>query len=209
MEARLPDKRTADDRREYLRAYRARPENKAKELARSRERLSQMKSDPERRKKNTEYQKEYRAKNPDKVRAASVRYNERNRAKRREQYRNYGFKKLYGIALEERDALLAAQGFRCAACGREKQGGRRWWHVDHCHRDGQVRGILCTNCNVALGHVNDDIEHLNKLIRYIERANAHNQLHGSSDLCAVHEEQRVHESDRGASGLGQDDGVPV
>lgn len=40
---------------------------------------------------------------------------------------------------------------------------------DHCHQRQVFRGWLCTNCNVVLGHVRDDPNHLRKLIAYLER----------------------------------------
>ena len=40
-------------------------------------------------------------------------------------------------------------------------------HVDHCHKTGAVRGVLCFNCNAALGHVNDSQERLQKLKDYL------------------------------------------
>lgn len=63
----------------------------------------------------------------------------------------------YGInSIEERDALLVAQGGACAACGRtDCKWGRGWlnvWHIDHKHGEvGTHRGILCARCNVVVG----------------------------------------------------------
>src|SRR5208282_5731386 len=63
----------------------------------------------------------------------------------------------YGInSIEERDALLTAQGGACAACGRtDCKWGRGWlnvWHIDHKHgKVGTHRGILCARCNVIVG----------------------------------------------------------
>lgn len=83
--------------------------------------------------------------------------------------RERAFKRVYGISYEERDALLAAQGGVCGACGSPKSNSRRGWHVDQCHRTGEIRAVLCANCNIALGHVNDDIAHLLKLVEYLRK----------------------------------------
>lgn len=41
--------------------------------------------------------------------------------------------------------------------------------IDHCHKTGTVRGLLCNSCNVCLGFVKDDIERLKALITYLSR----------------------------------------
>jgi hypothetical protein len=76
--------------------------------------------------------------------------------------------------------LLAAQDGRCAICGTADPGGR-WetWHVDHdsacCPRNRQrtcgacVRGILCSACNLMLGHAKDSPGRLRAAAEYIER----------------------------------------
>lgn len=68
----------------------------------------------------------------------------------------------------------------CEACG--KKGERVGeMHVDHCHDTGAVRGVLCFNCNAALGHVNDSIERLQSLIRYLNQKTEQNKT-GLQDL---------------------------
>jgi hypothetical protein len=54
---------------------------------------------------------------------------------------------------------------QCEVCGNDK----RRILFDHCHQRGVFRGWLCTHCNIILGHVNDDPNHLRKLIAYLER----------------------------------------
>lgn len=77
---------------------------------------------------------------------------------------------LYGITLTERDAMIAAQGGRCAICKRipdplpKKAGGL---HVDHCHAKGDVRGMLCSDCNRGLGCFADNPEYLMSAARYL------------------------------------------
>ena len=71
------------------------------------------------------------------------------------------FRRKYGITHEERDALFARQGYRCASCGATEPGTIRGWHTDHDHTKkkgdpGFIRGILCQQCNVALGYVEND-----------------------------------------------------
>ena len=76
----------------------------------------------------------------------------------------------YGITLDQYDDMLSDQGGVCAICG-EYNVDRKDTHlrmpVDHCHKTGKVRGILCNRCNLVLGKVEDSIELLSKAINYL------------------------------------------
>jgi hypothetical protein len=83
----------------------------------------------------------------------------------------------YGITAEEKEDILAAQGGACAACGAAESKGHGW-ATDHDHAccPGQdkscgkcIRGVLCTNCNLALGHAEDSVERLLALAAYLQR----------------------------------------
>jgi len=65
------------------------------------------------------------------------------------------FAQLYGLSRPAFDALVEAQGNRCKICGRGPTGSRNFkrLHVDHNHETGEVRGLLCPRCNVAVGFV--------------------------------------------------------
>ncbi len=76
--------------------------------------------------------------------------------------REYHLRRRYGIGQAEFDRLLAEQGGVCAICG-----GPDPEHVDHDHVFGNVRGILCFNCNGGLGQFKDSIEQLGKAISYL------------------------------------------
>jgi len=62
-------------------------------------------------------------------------------------------KQRYGLTLEDYRDLLREQNNRCAICGSPFSG--QWLmgkpHVDHCHKSGRVRALLCRNCNTGLG----------------------------------------------------------
>lgn len=80
----------------------------------------------------------------------------------------------YGLSLEQFEALLAAQGGRCAICRTDTppgEGRKGVWNVDHCHKTGAVRGILCAWCNSGLGYMRDDPEALRNAIAYLELHN--------------------------------------
>ena len=47
--------------------------------------------------------------------------------------------------------LLAEQGHCCALCGTDTPDGKGAWHIDHNHKTGDIRGILCHSCNTRLG----------------------------------------------------------
>lgn len=84
--------------------------------------------------------------------------------------RKQGLKQNHGLTLEEFDIMLAAQDGRCAICGRDNPTGRfSQWHIDHCHRTGQIRGILCDSCNRGLGMFKDNVEFLQTAIAYLLR----------------------------------------
>jgi hypothetical protein len=87
----------------------------------------------------------------------------------------------YNMTIEEWETLFNAQGRCCAnsACrSKEPNDIRGYWHTDHDHITGQIRGILCRKCNLALGHVNDSTVLLRGLIEYIEIATAKNSTAG-------------------------------
>jgi hypothetical protein len=71
--------------------------------------------------------------------------------------RNVRLKARYGITLAEYEAMFEAQGGKCAICGqppgdnvRAHWGGKLC--IDHCHETNTVRGLLCNDCNLAVGY---------------------------------------------------------
>lgn len=78
--------------------------------------------------------------------------------------------KTYGINLAQYHEILASQGGVCAVCGGpERMADGRAMPVDHCHRTGKVRGILCSHCNRAIGLLGDDPETLIRASAYLAR----------------------------------------
>lgn len=74
----------------------------------------------------------------------------------------------YGITSEQYEEMVRAQGGRCAICGTDNPGRKRTkWAVDHCHKTGRVRGLLCTKCNPGLGYFQDSPELLLAAARYL------------------------------------------
>lgn len=83
--------------------------------------------------------------------------------------RQYYLKKRYGMTLDDWQTLWAAQSERCGLCGAAETDGK-YWHVDHDHTSGVVRGILCHGCNTGLGNFRDDPSRLELAINYLRRA---------------------------------------
>lgn len=73
----------------------------------------------------------------------------------------------YGLSPMEYNAILREQSGICAVCG--SNNGDRDLYVDHNHATGRVRGLLCTNCNSALGQAFDNPGILRRLADYLER----------------------------------------
>ena len=119
------------------------------------------------------------AKNPEKSKEASRKYYHENkkddpeyRAHMKVYSREYRMKTKFGLTVEQVNEMAEAQGGKCAICckrPRPKQVAyiESPWHVDHDHKTGKVRGLLCNRCNLMLGHVDDDVTILQTAIEYL------------------------------------------
>lgn len=87
---------------------------------------------------------------------------------KREKYNRKVQSKRYKLTPAELENMRDAQSGRCAACNHP----HARLQVDHCHKTGVVRGLLCGACNSAAGRLRDDPARLRKLADYLEAAAA-------------------------------------
>ena len=78
----------------------------------------------------------------------------------------------YGINNELYAIMAEQQVFKCAVCNdkettKNNKGAVKRLSVDHCHTTGRIRGLLCHNCNVALGLLNENTNTIKNLYKYI------------------------------------------
>lgn len=136
-------------------------------------------------KARTAYKKEWRAKNRARALATDAKWRERNRPKVREYFkawttanpdkatsylRRYRLKKNYGLSEERYLEMLAAQDEKCACCGDGSffvKSGHLF--VDHDHGTGQIRGLLCRNCNSGIAYLGDSLEGVERARTYLRR----------------------------------------
>ena len=59
-------------------------------------------------------------------------------------------RKKYGMTLCDYDRMLSEQNGKCKLCGGTQRKDRKYFDIDHCHKTGRVRGLLCNGCNHAL-----------------------------------------------------------
>lgn len=108
--------------------------------------------------KYLQYHRDYWKSNPEKVRDRKLRHD-------------------FGISLEDYLALHAKQHGVCAVCFKpetaihNKTKKVQNLAVDHNHKTDQVRGLLCSRCNTALGLLDEDVQRLLSLIKYVESSN--------------------------------------
>lgn len=151
-----------EKRRENSRRWNEANPGKLKEMARAtylKHRDKRLKEGKERYQKNIERERERsrrrRAEEPGQV------------AKSR---RKYELRIKYDLTESQFNAMLQEQSYCCAnkACGATSSGvsGRKF-HIDHDHKTGKVRGLLCMRCNLLIGYAKDDIEILSSAIDYL------------------------------------------
>ena len=113
-----------------------------------------------------EYNKAYLNENHDVIRAKQLVYNEANRHRTRER----GLQRNYGMTQADFDSMLEAQNGKCKICHRsaeEAQCRHGVLHVDHDHKTGEVRYLLCDRCNRTLGLLEEDVELMEAMIEYV------------------------------------------
>lgn len=149
--------KSPEEKRAYLKAYYEK--NKGKWKPRTREqrdrynakRRSQYASDPLVREKAKSDTKSWQEANPRKR-------------------KNQRLQSMHGIAIEDFEEMLAIQGGMCAICGHSDMSDRKFFPVvDHCHKTGRIRGLLCANCNHGLGKFKDDSGRLWSAVSYLHR----------------------------------------
>lgn len=90
--------------------------------------------------------------------------------------KDYMTAKRYGLSVEDYRRMWMERNGKCDCCGeseiktRADTGEPYLLGVDHDHVTGEVRGMLCSRCNVALGMLDDNPDRIRKLLSYIERA---------------------------------------
>jgi len=129
--------------------------------------------------------REWNRKNLDRRRGYSRKWLEKdgNREKKRlynrslstEKKTGYTIKCRYGVAPEGVKKLLLKQRGTCAICKKRetaknpRSGKPRSLSVDHCHRTGAIRGLLCSRCNMMVGLSRESISTLKTAIKYLEK----------------------------------------
>lgn len=151
-EAMTPEEKA--ERAEYMKQYRMRNLEKwrrspEQEEVRNANRRDRYANDAELREKTRVKVKEWQSNNPHKRKAQRIRQ--------------------YDLSLEEFNSMLDLQDHKCAICGYSDRSVPKMFPViDHCHTTGVIRGLLCANCNHALGKFKDNPETLRRAIEYLE-----------------------------------------
>ena len=79
----------------------------------------------------------------------------------------------YNATVDEINELLEKQEYRCAICGTHQDNIQHESFkfsplvIDHDHKTGKIRGLLCPKCNLLLGHADDNVETLLKAALYL------------------------------------------
>lgn len=110
-------------------------------------------------------------KNPGKTREATRRWILKNPEKRKTITRRVEYKRTYGITTAQYEQMFKAQNGACAICDKLWVGGRRL-AIDHDHKTGKVRALLCFRCNTLLGYYEKNIEKIPKLAFYLVKYKA-------------------------------------
>ena len=91
------------------------------------------------------------------------------RTTQKDHVRDLSYKRLFGITLEEYNGLFATQHGLCKGCHVHQSSEKRAFAIDHNHKTGKVRGLLCGNCNVSLGNAKDNPMILRRLAEYVDK----------------------------------------
>lgn len=105
-------------------------------------------------------------KNPEAHNARSTKWRKNNLAQFQFLSRRSYLRRCYGISMEQYEELLQSQNGQCAICEVEPVGALA---VDHDHKTGKIRGLLCKTCNLELGIVELHPDWIIKVRRYLQK----------------------------------------
>jgi len=91
-------------------------------------------------------------------------YSKKNKTKISKQTIIHRRQKQHGVSEEDYNAMVLLQNNLCAICNKPSH---RTLHLDHDHKTGKVRGLLCYACNTGIGLLKDDINYLANAIKYL------------------------------------------
>lgn len=114
-----------------------------------------------------QYIQEYNKKNKERLLKVNYSWRKNNPEASKLTARRSLLKRLYGITLEQYDAILERQDHKCAVCKRHKDEFNKSLAVDHDHKTGEIRGALCTHCNRTIIGRNRDPEIFKNAFEYL------------------------------------------
>ena len=120
-----------------------------------------------------EYHKEWYEKNKEKRKAQIEEYKKSKPDEWRKAIgQKFHLRTRYNITPEQYEAKLISQDYCCARCGKDvadniRNGIPVALSVDHCHKSGNLRDLLCFSCNGGLGAFKDNINSLQKAVQYL------------------------------------------
>lgn len=119
-----------------------------------------------------EYNKTYKKLNKDRVLQRAAEWKRENPDRIRAINTKGKIKARYGLLVEEYEDILEFQDGACAICHTKDPGYHGRLHIDHCHKTGDIRGLLCSRCNTGLGMFMDDPQKLLAAITYLSQHKA-------------------------------------
>lgn len=81
------------------------------------------------------------------------------------------YRRLIDMSESKYKEILASQNNQCAICGKDANEFKTSLNVDHDYQTEKIRGLLCTNCNMGLGHFKDSLSNLHRALMYIAKHN--------------------------------------
>jgi hypothetical protein len=123
--------------------------------------------------------KKDRQKNKLKRNESAKKYRQKKGAKWRREVRKRAYNKnpdrskcynlrRYGMTIDEFKSLKKKQKGKCACCGATKNTDGKSLYVDHCHKTGEIRGLLCRKCNTGIGLLGDTVDRLERALKYLK-----------------------------------------
>lgn len=128
--------------------------------------------------KSAEHAKRSRIKNKDKIVERQRKWCAQNKEhhiqnskewykNNKDRVRDLRLQREFGMTLEEYNAMFVSQNGLCSICGGGPDAKNKRLAVDHDHKTGKIRSLLCRGCNVGIGNLKDSPDLLEKAAKYI------------------------------------------